>query len=207
MLYRARLHERTRRERPATAKALGTPPVERARLSNRMSPNGIPMFYGAFDAETAVTETTTAGWPDGCDLTLGAFVTSREFNIVDLTQLAPIPSLFDEGARDVRPSLIFLHRFAAEVSKPVDREEREHLEYVPTQIVTEYFRHAFESEHDVEADGIVYASATTEGGRCIVLFVENEDCVDGSDDSEAHGALALASAYSVLPSADAAPPL
>jgi hypothetical protein len=28
------------------------------------------------------------------------------------------------------------------------------LEYVPTQIVTEYFRHVFEAEHGVRIDGI-----------------------------------------------------
>lgn len=42
--------------------------------------------------------------------------------------------------------MIFLDRFAHEVSKPVAPDALEHIEYVPTQIVTEYFRHAFERE-------------------------------------------------------------
>lgn len=40
-----------------TASALGTPEPEHARQSNRMSPAGIPMFYGAFDLDTAHAET------------------------------------------------------------------------------------------------------------------------------------------------------
>lgn len=40
-----------------TAKELGSPPNEFATMANRMSPAGIPMFYGAFDVETAIKET------------------------------------------------------------------------------------------------------------------------------------------------------
>lgn len=51
-LYRARPHSI---DKPGLgAKALGAPPPEEARTSNRMSPAGIAMFYGAFDIDCVV---------------------------------------------------------------------------------------------------------------------------------------------------------
>lgn len=195
-LHRGRLHERARQERRARGSELGTPPAEHARLSNRMSPNGIPMFYGAFDNETAVAETTAAGWGEDVDLTVGEFVNRQQLRVVDLPDMPAIPSLHDPAHRSDRPWVGFLHRFAEEVRKPIDREEREHLEYVPTQIVTEYFRHVFGTEHDLALDGIVYPSAVREGGRCIVLFVENDACGDAGNEGPA--VLVLARAFSFV---------
>ena len=40
-----------------TGAEIGTPPAQFANQSNRMSPAGIPMFYGAFDINTARAET------------------------------------------------------------------------------------------------------------------------------------------------------
>jgi RES domain len=158
------------------------------------------MFYGAFDEATAITETTAASWPPKQDLTIGVFVTQRELSIVELDELPPIPSLFDVPRRDARPSLIFLHRFARELSQPFDREEREHLEYVPTQIITEYFRHAYEAEYGTRVDGLVYRSSVHEGGRCIVLFIENDEfaTAGGDDARDRKIALVLTRAYSIL---------
>jgi RES domain len=154
------------------------------------------MFYGAEDENTAVAEVTTSGWPQGHDLTIGWFETLRELNVLDLVELPPVPSLFDKSALEIRPSLIFLHTFAHEVSKPVALDVFEHIEYVPTQIVTEYFRHAFEPEFGTRVDGIRYRSSVTRAGVCLVLFVDNESCVD--DPQVPTGTLALAQAYCVL---------
>ncbi len=194
---RARLHKRAKGERPTTAAALGTPKANFATRSNRMSPLGIPMFYGADDDETAVAEVTTSGWTAGHDLTIGCFKTMRELNVLDLIELPAIPSLFDTQSLHTRPSTIFLHRFADEVSQPVAADAVEHLEYVPTQIVTEYFRHAFEPEFGMRVNGVRYRSAVRDGGVCVVLFVDHELCVD--DPEALIGALLLVRAHSVLP--------
>ena len=194
-LFRGRLHEHVKDERPASGKTLGTPPIEHARNSNRMSPNGIPMFYGAFDEDTAVEETIAPGWNAGSDLTIGEFVSARPLRVVDLTDLPAVPSLYDELRRGERPWIAFLHRFAREVSQPIDRDETEHLEYVPTQIVTEFFRHVFPVEHEQPLDGIVYTSSVHEGGQCIVLFVQSDACGDLEDTS---AELVLGRAFSVV---------
>ncbi len=55
VLFRARVH--TSNESPKCAADLGTASIEHSTYSNRMSPAGIPMFYGAFDKETGIAET------------------------------------------------------------------------------------------------------------------------------------------------------
>lgn len=52
--FRARDHHVG--EKTGTAKELGTPSPEYATKPNRMSPAGIPMFYGASDADTTIAE-------------------------------------------------------------------------------------------------------------------------------------------------------
>jgi HEPN/RES N-terminal domain 1/RES domain len=194
---RARLHERAKGERPASASELGTPRSEHAKRSNRMSPLGIPMFYGAERDVTAVAEVTAHDWPAGLDLTIGWFETTRELNILDLVELPVVPSLFDTQLLELRPAILFLHRFARELSQPVAPDDAEHIEYVPTQIVTEYFRHAYEPEFGARVDGIRYRSAVMDGDVCVVLFVDNELCTD--DPEHPIATLALVRANSLIP--------
>ncbi len=66
--------------------------------------------------------------------------------MIDLAALPEIPSIFDEARRHLRPPLRFLHEFSWRISAPVRtaaRTEAEMVEYVPTQIVSEYFRTTF----------------------------------------------------------------
>ena len=46
-------------ERHETPSDLGPPPLEKANQANRMSPAGIPMFYGCDDEDTALRETAS----------------------------------------------------------------------------------------------------------------------------------------------------
>jgi hypothetical protein len=126
-----------------------------------MSPSGIAMFYGAEDEETAIAEMLAVAPSRDDLLTIATFESRVPLHIVDLDAIPQVPSLFEPTALERRSSLVFLNRFASEVSRPVDRDEREHLEYVPTQIVTEYFRHVFEAEHGVRIDGIRYRVGST----------------------------------------------
>src|SRR5206468_10715826 len=76
-----------------TCRALGSPPAERASQS-RMSPAGIPMFYGAFSPRVAHAETYSA--KKGRFLTIGRFVTARPLLVLDISQAPPLPSLFQK---------------------------------------------------------------------------------------------------------------
>jgi hypothetical protein len=161
---------------------IGAPPGPNARWSNRMSPAGIPMFYGAFDYETAHAETFDPANDQGRTISAGSFVPLRPLRVLDLANLADIPSVFDEGGRDLIHSLRFLHDFARDISKPIARDGREHIEYVPTQIVTEYFRRIFRLAGGLALDGIMYRSSKRPGNNAIVLFCENGQSIDIDDD-------------------------
>ena len=176
MLYRCR--PSTSGATYETARDLGSPPPDKAR-SNRMSPAGIPMFYGAFDEDTAIAETVT---DNDTAASIGRFVTEAECWIVDLDQLPELPSLFDDDHRHLRSAIRFLHGFREDLVKPIERDDRIHIEYVPTQVVTEYLRYIHRMPDGVALAGLAYGSSR-HAGRCIVLFIDGEACVDGHDES------------------------
>lgn len=171
---RARIHSASRRFRSSTA--LGPPPPTKARYANRMSPAGIPMFYGALDGYTAVAETQTGRIKKSEIISVAEFLSVKEFWVVDLSTLPRIPSRFSESSRYERGAIRFLHDFVSDLSKPVKRDGREHIEYVPTQIVTEYFRHAFNPGSNREMRGLYYPSSRVKMGIACVLFFDQENC-------------------------------
>jgi len=178
VFVRVRCHEEG--EKLSDVKALGPPPVDKANNSNRMSPAGIPMFYGSIDQETALAET----YDKRPYATIAKFKTLKSFKVLDLTELASIPSLFDNELRWLRPGIIFLHSFLEDFTKPIERDGREHIEYVPTQIVTEFFRRIFLDEEGDPIKGIIYPSAREIGGKSCVLFFQSEDCIQDNVDPE-----------------------
>ena len=161
----------------ATAAEIGPPPIERAKQSNRMSPAGIPMFYGAFDRATAVAETVELPRHAGLVASIGTFQPARNLLVLDLADLPGVPSVFDLERHSLIHTLRFLHAFADDISGPIARDGLEHIDYVPTQIVTEYFRRVFRMADGIALDGIVYRSSRN-GERAIVIFCGNRDCVD-----------------------------
>ena len=116
------------------------------------------MTYASEHRETALAE--TADEPG--TFAVGEFVTERAALILDLTRLPKIPSAFaelpDAYEYDRRPRLNFLHHVSREISKPIARDDRVHVEYVPTQVVTEYVRSAVRIKGR-PVEGIRYASS------------------------------------------------
>jgi hypothetical protein len=164
----------------STVNELGPPPTDVAIYSNRMSPSGIPMFYGSTSEDTALAEVGGADFA-----TVAEFLTLQPLLVLDLTCIPPVPSLFDEHINHLRPALKFLWNFTEDLSKRIEKDGREHIEYVPTQVATEYFRRVFRDLEDQELRGIVYPSSRHEGGVSWVLFFENDDCTqDDSDEAE-----------------------
>ena len=130
---------------------LGAPPLVKA-AANRMSPAGIPMFYGSSDVDTAVAEIGTHS--DKTHAIVGRFEPARELKVVDLTNLPERPSIFG-GDADLYHQVVFLQQFIKDVTLPVILDGREHIDYVPTQVFTEYLRYSFPAP----IDGIVFPSA------------------------------------------------
>lgn len=158
-----------------TAADLGSPPLKYARLPNRMSPAGIPMFYGAFDLETSIAETYQP-----CNMEkkaiCGVFKPVRHLVMIDLSRPFEVPTIFDEEGKMTRTKLQFLEDFIEDFTKPIDREDRAHIDYVPTQIVTEYFRHKFRTADGIPCDGVIYPSSKSFGKRALVIFADSGQC-------------------------------
>ena len=140
-----------------------------------MSPAGIVMFYGAFDSETAIWETFQPNREHATNkvVSVAQFRSNRPLTVLDLTNLPSRPSFF--GDYEMHHAISFLWDFNQDLTKPIARDGMEHLDYVPTQIVSEYFRHRFETEGGSLLDGIVYLSSKTSSPAC-VLFFDQYDC-------------------------------
>ncbi len=171
-LYRARYQHSG--QNLQTAQDLGPPPIELAKQSNRMSPAGIVMFYGSDNPETALRETANSSGT----YVVGRFVTHRHATVLDLAGLPDIPSLFEVPPESLeykpRRVLRFLHHISEEISKPIKRDDRMHISYAPTQVVTEYIRSRL-TQNGTPLDGIVFSSAVHGGHVSYVLFATRND--------------------------------
>jgi hypothetical protein len=145
---------------------LGPPPEAKA-SAGRMNPAGISYFYLAFESGTALAEVLPN---PPCHAALALFETSVDFRVLDLTVLPPTPSIFDSNRREERSVLIFLDRFIAAISKPVSKDGREHIDYIPSQIVSEYFAQVLQVRGEQQLEGMVYPSSLRPGGKNLVLF-------------------------------------
>lgn len=171
-IYRTRQHSNM--DTPNSLEELGSPPKKRCKYSNRMSPSGISMFYGALDDITAKKEAMNY-YNQSAEplLTTGEFSLIHNTSVIDLRNLPELPSIFDENSIYKREDVIFLGDFVADLSKKIEKDGKEHIEYVPTQIVTEYFRF-FGMDKGIK--GMIYPSSLNPRGDCCVLFMNNKQC-------------------------------
>lgn len=175
-LYRARQHGPE--EALATPAELGSPPPQRSG-ANRMSPAGIPMFYGSEDPRTALAELRLEPAPRLA--TVGAWTTARRLRYLDLVHV-DVPTLFNYTGKSQRPWRLFLQGFAEDVSQPASPCGAA-VDYVPTQVFTEYVRHVLGGSEPVL--GIRYRSAIRPEGVSWVLFVDAGGCTEASPGWEA----------------------
>ena len=141
-----------------------------------MSPAGIVMMYASEDERTCLVETL-----DGPGkYTVARFKTRRDALILDLSTELDVPSFFSEipdGLEyDPRPRMIFLQQVARDISKPVTGDHAIHIDYVPTQVVTEYLR-TVEMVSGKNIDGIRYKSSRGNGKRSLVLFATQNNMI------------------------------
>lgn len=175
-LYRVRVRDAG--EEVQSAADLGTPPPERASQS-RMSPAGISMLYCARDTDTALGETVDTVKDASRVACIATFRLREATSVIDLGRLPPVPSLFDpQASRRERAELSFLHAFDRDLSAHIERDDRVHIDYVPTQVVTEYIRRVFRDRRGLPIQGLAFDSAQVQGGRNIVLFIQQDQCVE-----------------------------
>ncbi|MFF2847945.1 RES domain-containing protein [Streptomyces sp. NPDC058001] len=156
------------------AATIGSTPRHRA-TANRMSPAGVSMFYGSADVETAVAE-ISAHDPRPY-AAVAAFELVRPIPVIDLSVAPAAPNVAARDSGSLLGQIEFIRSFAADLSQPVVLDGREHTAYVPTQVLTEYFRWL----SPLRVEGIVFRSAQN-GGLNYALFTGPEGCVDTGAD-------------------------
>ncbi|MDP1843251.1 MAG: HEPN-associated N-terminal domain-containing protein [Sediminibacterium sp.] len=179
LLYRCRQHKTDNEIKGA--KDMGSPPLKFATLANRMSPAGISMFYCAFDKNIASVETLEKTDKSKPFYTLGTFKTKEKLFLLDLSIPLKVPSMFDEKNKANYFSIIFLKNFINDLTKEIKRDGYEHIDYIPTQVVTEYFRYTFCNLTNSKIDGIIYPSSKDKSKASCVLFLDNEESLKNLD--------------------------
>lgn len=191
--YRARVVEKSLN--PSVAQELGSPPHEYAILPNRMTAAGISHFYSGFEESTAINETYVREEDDGSKkIVIAVFRNLRDFNFLDLTNLPTLPSEFDLESVGKRKALIFISELVDEFRKPIERDGKAHVEYVPTQVFTEFVQHKLPSIGGNKIDGILYRSSKDEKQIAAVVFADNSEC-QSSEENGDHQLLGLKEYY------------
>jgi len=162
-LWRARIERNNEIPQQADKirEELGPPPVSKAK-NNRMSPAGISYIYLSDHEKTCIAEVK----PNvGQGVWLGNFVTKRKLKLLDLTKIpayAPDNIFSHTYEHDKNWASSFMDSFANEISRPIS-EGVDYLNYVPTQVLTEYIRKK-------GYDGIKYKSSQRPSGFNYTLF-------------------------------------
>jgi hypothetical protein len=166
--FRARVFDGTANFEQALARPdleLGPPPPKVAR-AGRMNAQGISVFYGASDAQTAIAEVRP---PVGSRVIVGQFCLLKQVRLLDLQALsAPVVegSCFDPEYLEQLKLVKFLSSLTEKMTMPVMPSD-EPSEYLITQMVAEYLS----CMPDPVFDGMMYPSVQNNGaGDNVVLF-------------------------------------
>ena len=135
------------------------------------------MFYGTESFETAMLETFDPLRAKGKLISGSCFQPLNDLRVLDLVNLPAAPGYFAIDEQGIRDPLLFLHQFVTDVVRPIQRDGREHIEYVPTQVFTEFVRWELTGSDDIKFDGLRYRSSRN-GDPCIVLFCDHEQCLE-----------------------------
>jgi len=158
---------------------LGTPVRSKAIKPNRMSPAGIPMFYCSFSRDVVELELIDKSEKKPRKerfLTTGKFIILKDLFVVNFTTIPKVPSLFNQANSKNRASLIFIRNFISDLSKPICNDGKEHIEYVPTQVLTEFIRYVLKVKGSPKIDGIIFPCSKSKKESSCTLFVESENC-------------------------------
>lgn len=161
---------------------LVAPPEEYAIYPNRFSPSGISMLYSAFDPMTAFLETISREDKKKDSITISRFELKKEIYVIDFNRLPKLPSIFDyKKVKKTHYLIRFLYDLVKDFTKEIKKDGKEHIEYVPTQVVTEYFRYPFNKNRQNIIEGIVYPSSKNKSESSSVIFWNNEECLEHLD--------------------------
>ena len=170
-LYRCRQHE-NKNEIDDKGINIASNPTANCKSNNRMSPAGISMFYCSPHKDICVNEVVNFSNKSKPYYTTAFFNPKNKLKLVDLTKLTELPSAFDEKNNWQIETLFFLKDFIKDISKPIVENDAI-IDYVPTQIVTEYIRY----NPKLNVDGLIYPSSTDNSKENYVLFMDHEESI------------------------------
>lgn len=159
-------------EKNIDKKDIVSPPLKYAKQVNRFSPSGISLFYGSNNIETCLREVNKTN--NEQIHSIGELKLMRSAYMIDFTKLPVLPSIFNKKYPK-SDSLRFLHHFVNEASQELLDQNLDHIEYVPTQVFTEYIQHIYNAKRIHKIDGIIYPSAKNIGGQSYVFFWDHEE--------------------------------
>jgi RES domain-containing protein len=171
ILYRARQHSKPKEI--SKANEMASTPVFLSKANGRMNPAGISMFYCSKSKGLTLKEVVDFNDTKKPYYTTAIFRNNEILRLVDLSFLPPLGSVFDETTNRERETLTFLKDFISDISKPIDDNDSI-IEYIPTQIVTEYIR--FNPKLNV--DGIIYPSSKDNSQYNVVLFYNHDESME-----------------------------
>ena len=99
----------------------------------------------------------------------GEFYTKKTLIVLDLTKI-PGPSFWMDNWQENQ----FLHSFNREVTKKLDAKDTNQLQYVPTQVFTEFLRYMFTDENGDKLDGMIYGSSKTREQNIVLFYNQRE---------------------------------
>lgn len=148
---------------------MGMPPAEKAK-GGRANPVGIPYFYAASDAGTAIAETRPH---PGNRVSICKFKIIERLSVLNLinprNDISPFAVAYNQGDEDyllkLRYDVEFLCHLGSELSKPIIPDSAE-LEYLPTQYLCELIKKS-------EFDGVKFNSSVGTGVN-YTLFSQNK---------------------------------
>lgn len=172
IVYRARANE-DKNAIFTNVSDLSSPPNHKA-ANGRMAPSGISVFYCATSTETALEEIKDPERED-TTATVVNFELLKDLNYLDLTALSE-PSLFGNQAH-LREEYFFLKKFQQIISTPYHKSNLIEIDYIPTQILTEYIFQVMRYSRK-KVCAIAYNSSRVRGGICYVFNAQQEHFID-----------------------------
>jgi hypothetical protein len=107
------------------------------------------------------------------NITVAKFRLVREMTLIDLTKIPDFPPFYDIARAPEFEFIAFLNHFVEAISQPVTRTGSEPLDYLPSQVVSEFFSQIATIDGS-PVSGIAYRSTVVEGGINVVIFPARE---------------------------------
>ncbi|WP_099205534.1 RES family NAD+ phosphorylase [Scatolibacter rhodanostii] len=159
LLYRARIWSDNK---GFCTKEMGVPPFDKRR-SGRVNPEGICALYLSSKEETAISEVRANAFDF---VSVGKFRLLKNISIINLSKLNNIsPAIYSAGLESLTANISIFRDISEEISKPLRRNDS-HLDYLPTQYITEFIKSKGYA-------GIEFSSTRATSGDNIAVFDES----------------------------------